>query len=228
MQACAALFPGGGQALHACMLRSFCRECIEGALGAAAGGYRCPCCGGEGRQTLLGANPWASGRLQPDFVLDALIRKMLPEGVRQHLIWQRVQVPHGAPSGPCNDLLQPRTSLQDLSCPACMPCEAAGTAAGAGTGTPFSLAAACGQGATGRMRHARVTCTRVQHREGEEKCAARSLCRTSAACRGARSQCCAPTAPRCRSAPYQNQRRCSSTCTRSRCSSYHCHRRPCL
>ena len=67
----------------------------------------------EGRQTLLGANPWAAGRLQPDFVLDALLRtrdaavvdallrKLLPEDVRQHLIWQRVRVgQHGPPNLP--------------------------------------------------------------------------------------------------------------------------------
>ena len=77
--------------MHACK-RSFCRECIEGALGPGTGGFKCPACMGEGRQTLLGANPWAAGRLQPDFVLDALLRKLLPEDVRQHLIWQRVQV----------------------------------------------------------------------------------------------------------------------------------------
>ena len=72
--------------------RSFCRECIEGVLVGASGGYTCPACAQEGRQTRLGAQPWASAKLQPDLLLGALIRKVLPDSVRERLIWQRVQV----------------------------------------------------------------------------------------------------------------------------------------
>ena len=58
----------------------------------SSGGYACPACAAEGRQTRLGAQPWAGGKLQPDLLLGALIRKVLPDAVRERLIWQRVQV----------------------------------------------------------------------------------------------------------------------------------------
>ena len=138
----------------ACMvLRSFCRECIEGAMGAAAGGHRCPCCSAEGRQTLLGANPWASGRLQPDFVLDALIRKILPEVVRQRLIWQRVQVRRSVPCPPAFVSIRRRpcsASAGPLFL-ACVPC---GAAAGAGIRHALSCAGGATSGEATRMHEA--------------------------------------------------------------------------
>ncbi len=45
----------------------------------------CPACAREGTETFLGRNPYAMQRLQPDFSVDAIIRKLLPPDVRWHL-----------------------------------------------------------------------------------------------------------------------------------------------
>ncbi|BDA40700.1 probable polycomb group RING finger protein 2 at C-terminar half [Coccomyxa sp. Obi] len=63
-------------------MHSFCRQCIEAELVGSAGGNICPACAREGERTLLGANPFAYHRLQPDFVLEALVRKIFPETIR--------------------------------------------------------------------------------------------------------------------------------------------------
>ena len=63
------------------MWRSFCRECVEAELVGSLGGNICPACAQEGERTLLGANPFAHHRLQPDFVLEALVRKIFPRHI---------------------------------------------------------------------------------------------------------------------------------------------------
>ncbi|CAL8466990.1 g6526 [Coccomyxa elongata] len=63
-------------------MHSFCRQCIEAELVGSAGGNICPACAREGERTLLGANPFAYHRLQPDFVLEALVRKIFPQTIR--------------------------------------------------------------------------------------------------------------------------------------------------
>lgn len=61
--------------------RSFCRECVEAELVGSSGGNICPACARDGERTLLGANPFAYHRLQPDFVLEALVRKIFPRHI---------------------------------------------------------------------------------------------------------------------------------------------------
>lgn len=68
--------------LHA---RSFCRGCIEPAVLSPSGQHVCPACVREGSETFLGRDPFAAQRLQPDFNVDAIIRKLLPPDVRWHL-----------------------------------------------------------------------------------------------------------------------------------------------
>ncbi len=71
---------------------SFCRQCIEAELVGSAGGNICPACAREGERTLLGANPFAYHRLQPDFVLEALVRKIFPQTIRVEYEKRRPQV----------------------------------------------------------------------------------------------------------------------------------------
>jgi hypothetical protein len=64
------------------------------------GGNVCPACANEGEQTLLGANPFAYHRLQPDFVLEALVRKIFPDQVKDDYnklrpeVWARFSLAH--------------------------------------------------------------------------------------------------------------------------------------
>ncbi|KAK9916983.1 hypothetical protein WJX75_009493 [Coccomyxa subellipsoidea] len=62
-------------------MHSFCRECVEAELVGSSGGNICPACARDGERTLLGANPFAYHRLQPDFVLEALVRKIFPRHI---------------------------------------------------------------------------------------------------------------------------------------------------
>ena len=63
----------------------FCRGCIEPAVLSASGPYVCPACAREGTETFLGREPFAAQRLQPDFSIDSIIRKLFPPDVRWHL-----------------------------------------------------------------------------------------------------------------------------------------------
>ena len=51
----------------------------------SSSGQVCPVCAREGAETFLGPDPFASQRLQPDFNVDTIIRKLLPPDVRWHL-----------------------------------------------------------------------------------------------------------------------------------------------
>lgn len=59
----------------------------------SVGGCICPACAREGERTLLGANPFAYHRLQPDFVLEALVRKIFPQDICVQYERKRPQVP---------------------------------------------------------------------------------------------------------------------------------------
>ena len=52
---------------------------------SASGPYGCPACAWEGTETFLGREPFAAQRLQPDFSIDSIIRKLFPPDVRWHL-----------------------------------------------------------------------------------------------------------------------------------------------
>jgi hypothetical protein len=71
--------------LNAMSLCRYCRGCIEPAVLNPAGHNVCPACAREGAETFLGRNPFAMQRLQPDFSVDAIVRKLLPPDVRWHL-----------------------------------------------------------------------------------------------------------------------------------------------
>ena len=66
------------------VLCRYCRGCIEPAVYSSSGQV-CPACAREGTETFLGHDPFASQRLQPDFSVDTIIRKLLPPDVRWHL-----------------------------------------------------------------------------------------------------------------------------------------------
>ena len=51
----------------------------------SSNGQVCPACAREGTETFLGRDPFASQRLQPDFTVDTITRKLLPPDVRWHL-----------------------------------------------------------------------------------------------------------------------------------------------
>ena len=69
--------------LHYCC--RYCRGCIEPAVLSTSGPHVCPACAREGTETFLGREPFAAQRLQPDFSIDSIIRKLLPPDVRWHL-----------------------------------------------------------------------------------------------------------------------------------------------
>ena len=71
--------------MNAMSLCRYCRDCIEPAVLNPAGHNVCPACAREGTETFLGRDPFAMQRLQPDFNVDAIIRKLLPPDVRWHL-----------------------------------------------------------------------------------------------------------------------------------------------
>ncbi len=63
----------------------------------SSSGQVCPACAREGTETFLGHDPFASQRLQPDFTVDTIARKLLLPDVRWHLKRAQCRVwPQGA------------------------------------------------------------------------------------------------------------------------------------